>query len=142
MSDRPRPRPVGYFGLTGTINWAFLRPDQEAEQLEELTPWVDWLRWRFTLDHRTVPDCWAQHGAVIEELSALYSAWQKAFTFSNDGADPLLWMAQFAHARQRLTDWNARSGCRPGEHRAPPAAGVLPGPPPSAGAPPDDAEAR
>ena len=117
MSDQEHPRPGRYFGPSGPITWAFLDADKEAEQLVELTKWVHWLRWRFTLDHRTVPECWAQHGALLEELSALYTAWQNSYAYSNDGAAPLQWMAQFAFARQRLADWNARSGCRPSEHR-------------------------
>jgi hypothetical protein len=117
MSEQQHPRPRRYFGPSGPITWAFLDPERETQQLAELTEWVDWMRWRFTLDHRTVTECWAQHGAVVEELSALYTAWQASYAYSNDGAAPLHWMTQFAFARQRLSDWNARSGCRPGEHR-------------------------
>ena len=118
MSGHQHPHPARFFGPSGPITWAFLAPDKEAEQLAELTQWVDWLRWRFTLDHRTVPDCWTQHGPIVEELSALYTAWQASFTYSNDGAAPLQWMTQFAFARQRLSDWSGRTGCRPSEHRS------------------------
>lgn len=117
MNDQEHPRPGRYFGPSGPITWAFLDAEEEAEQLAELTKWVDWLRWRFALENRTVPECWAQHGPVVEELSALYTAWQASYAYSNDGAAPLQWMTQFAFARQRLSDWNTRSGCRPGEHR-------------------------
>ena len=83
MTGNPRPR--RYFGPSGPITWPFLDADKETEQLAELTNWVDWLRWRFALDHRTLPDCWAKHGAIVEELSALFTAWQASYAFSNDG---------------------------------------------------------
>lgn len=113
----PLPRPRRHYGPTGPISWAFLNPDQEKEQTDELRLWVDWLTWRFRLDHRIVPECWTQHGPAVEELSALYTAWQDAYTHSADASAPLQWMLQFAHARQRLRDWNAVTGCRAGEHR-------------------------
>jgi hypothetical protein len=57
-----------------------------------------------------------QHGALIEELSALYTAWQAAYS-DLDGSAPLLWMTHFAAARDRLTESVARTACRAGEHR-------------------------
>ena len=93
-SSAPKPRTT--FGPAEPICWPQLGDDDAAEMLGEVNDWVSWLTQRFTLDHRTVPNCWDQHGPIIEELSALYTAWQCAYT---------------------LTDWVARTGCRPGEHR-------------------------
>ena len=118
MSTPPiRPMPRRHFGPTEPIVWAFLKPEDDSNQIAELRLWVDWVRWRFTLDHRTIPDCWDRHGPIIEELAALYTAWEAAYTYSNDGTDPLRWMAQFSVARERLHEWVSRTGCRPGEHR-------------------------
>lgn len=117
MTETRPPRPRRHFGPTKPILWAFYDADDDADMLAELHQWVDWLRWRYTLDHRTIPDCWDQHGPLLEELSALYTAWQVAYTYSDDGSAPLAWMEHYAAARQRLTDWNARTGCRPAEHR-------------------------
>jgi hypothetical protein len=36
---------------------------------EELVAWVQWLVARYELNN--IPDCWAQHGALVEELDAL-----------------------------------------------------------------------
>lgn len=117
MTPTPPPRPRQHFGPTKPILWAFYDDEQRAETLGELTAWVDWLRWRFVLDRRVIPDCWDQHGAVVEELSALYTAWHVAYAFSDDGAAPLAWMQHFAATRHRLTEWNSRTACRVGEHR-------------------------
>jgi hypothetical protein len=55
---------------------------------------------------------------VVEELSALRTAWLASYAVTGRPEAPLEWHAHFATARQRLTDWVARTGCRPGEHRA------------------------
>jgi hypothetical protein len=82
-----------------------------------LDGWTRWCVRRYGLDHRTVPPCWYLHGAVVEELSALHTAWQAAHSPAAPGSAPLDWHAMFAMARQRLQDWVARSGCRSDEHR-------------------------
>jgi len=119
MSPIDRPIPARHFGPTGPITWAFLSPEREAEQIAELRLWVDWLAWRFSLDHRTIPACWPEHGPVVEELSALYTSWQDAYTDSADATAPLVWISQFAAARERLRDWSSLTGCRPDTHRSP-----------------------
>jgi hypothetical protein len=102
------------------VCWAVLSAGEVGEQLGHLTDWVNWLTDRYTLDHRTVPPCWDDHGAVLEELSALRTAWITAYSGDSVGDAPLRWHAEFAFTRQRLNDWVARTGCRPGEHRDPP----------------------
>jgi hypothetical protein len=114
--DTPAPKPHAPIGPGEPICWPIYNDEHAQRMLAEVTEWVDWTRWRFALDHRTIPDCWTQHGPLIEELSALYTAWQTAYT-GTDGAAPLLWMNHFEAARTRLTDWVARTGCRPGQHR-------------------------
>ena len=110
------PKPRTTIVPAGPICWPIYDDEHEQLMIDELTDWVEWARWRFNLDHRTMPECWMQHGALIEELSALYTAWQMAYT-DIDGSAPLLWMTHFAAARERLTEWVARTGCRPGQHR-------------------------
>lgn len=99
------------------VCWPHLHADQHAERLTELSTWLSWLKTRYGLDHRTLPDCWQEHGALVEELSALATGWTTAFSSKTDGYTPLHWHTDFALTRRRLADWTARSGCRPGEHR-------------------------
>jgi hypothetical protein len=124
-SDPPR-RPRAVFGPVRPVCWPALGEEHAAEFLAELSDWVEWIQWRYTLDHRVIPHCWRHHGPHLEELSALYTAWQNAYNISTDGDAPIRWIEHFAAARQRLSDWTARTGCRPGAHRA---GQITPGPP-------------
>jgi hypothetical protein len=99
------------------ICWPALPPDKEQAVAAELVEWVTWLARRYDLDRRTIPECWQRHGALVEELSALRSAWQLAFSRTAPKDAPLTWHAGFAHSRARLADWAARTACRPGRHR-------------------------
>ena len=45
---------------------------------QELGDWVDWIRHRYPLARR-IPDCWAEHPELVEELTALWLAWQAAY---------------------------------------------------------------
>lgn len=103
------------------ICWRALTAQEREEQLEALNDWIRWLAQCYALDHRTVPPCWTEHGALLEELSALRTAWLTAFAATSSGDAPLAWHTNFAAARQRLADWASRAGCRSGEHRPDPA---------------------
>jgi len=106
-------------GPSGPVPWLAHPPPPARLLLPDLEPWVEWLAGHYTLDHRIIPPCWAQHWELIEELSALHTAWQDAYAETSHGDAPLTWHERFAPARQRLTDWVARTGCRANEHRTP-----------------------
>ena len=97
--------------------WPAPTEEEREEQLDALTDWIRWLVDRYALDHRTVPPCWSQHGSLLEELSALRTAWLTVYAVTSTGDAPLEWHAHFAAARQRLAEWVSRIGCRSGEHR-------------------------
>lgn len=99
------------------VCWPILSDDELADRRQELDDWVHWITNRYGLDHRTIPPCWPEHGALVEELSALRTGWVTAFAADARGDDPLRWHSDFEACRQRLTDWVARAGCRPGQHR-------------------------
>ena len=111
------PSPAGAFPPL-PICWPRLSLKQREQRLTELSTWIAWLTERYQLDHRTVPTCWREHGELIEELSALATAWHTAHSNRNDGYTPLHWHTDFTHTRQRLLEWIAHSGCRPDQHRA------------------------
>lgn len=108
------------------ICWPALPPAKERAVTAELAAWVSWLTHRYDLDRRTIPECWSQHGALVEELSALRSSWQVAFSRAAPKDAPLTWHSGFAQARVRLADWAARAGCRPGRHQQSGEAGDAP----------------
>lgn len=99
--------------------WSAHDAAEQAHQLDLLAGWVTWLVRRYSLDQRTVPPCWREHGEFIEELAALQLAWQAAFARLAHGDAPLQWHEHFSLARVRFADAVARSGCRPREHRGP-----------------------
>lgn len=96
-----------------------LTDDEYDLWLHDLTTWLDWLIATHAVDHRTIPPCWPQHPGLVEELSALQTAWHTAYAASAPGTAPLDWHTRFDACRQRLTESTARTGCRPGAHRDP-----------------------
>lgn len=113
------PEPVMHQegGPPTPLLWAALTPDEQHHHLEELDLWVTWLTDHYHLDHRHVPTCWTKHWELIEELSALHLAWQAAYATTAHADAALTWHERLAHARGRLTEWVARTGCRAGDHR-------------------------
>jgi len=58
--------------------WRTIGPHGAEELWRQLTDWVSWIRGRYPLA-RKIPPCWAEHPETVEELSALYLAWQHAY---------------------------------------------------------------
>lgn len=58
--------------------WRDLGPQAEEVLARELGSWVDWIRGRYPLS-RKIPACWADHPEIVEELTALWLAWQYAY---------------------------------------------------------------
>ncbi len=119
MSDQKREKAFGLHEPPRVFCWATLTVDEAAAQHAALAHWVDWLRGRYLLDPRTVPDCWDHHSDLVEELSALQMAWQHAYNGGARADAPLTWHTQLHTARPRLADAVAMTGCRPGHHRGP-----------------------
>ena len=79
-----RVDPFAAFALA----WPTLSADETDDALAELEDWIDWLRDRYHLDHRHLPHCWALHSELIEELSALHTAWQHSSSHKHLRASP------------------------------------------------------
>ena len=98
------------------VNWAALDSRAAAEQWDLLTDWTGWLRQRYQL-HESIPACWYAHGPMMEELSALRTAWTRAYLAADAQLDdPLGWHDALDRALYRLRQWD-RNGCRDGTHR-------------------------
>lgn len=50
----------------------------EVEDWHGLCDWVDWLTDTYDLREQEIYSCWPRHGGVVEELAALWMAWQQA----------------------------------------------------------------
>lgn len=59
--------------------WRYLGPRGSESLWRELDSWVSWIRHRYPLARR-IPPCWAQHTELVEELTALWLAWNAAYT--------------------------------------------------------------
>ena len=62
--------------------WRDLGPQGQEELWRELASWVGWIRARYPLAGK-IPDCWDQHPEIVEELTALWLAWQLAYQTSD-----------------------------------------------------------
>jgi hypothetical protein len=105
-----KPRPIDWTRLTGAT---------AEDACAALDTWVRWLVTHYAIDTREVPACWAQHGDLFEELSALHIAHQAAFDPAGPPTGPADWHATLANTRARLQLAVARTSCRAGQHRAP-----------------------
>lgn len=102
--------------LSAPWNWDALGPEEASSQWRTLFDWLRRLAERYELAE-TLPACWWRHGAMVEELTALWVAWVGAYEDAGAGPDmPLKWHEDFASARARIGDWN-RLGCGPNHHR-------------------------
>lgn len=99
------------------IMWSAYAAEEQRHLLEGLEVWVGWLVNRYSLDGRYVPECWAKHWELIEELGALHLAWEGAYATTSHSDAPLAWHERFGATRARLAEWVARTGCRTTEHR-------------------------
>lgn len=58
--------------------WRSIGSNAADELWRLLTDWVTWIRGRYPLA-RKIPPCWADHPELVEELTALWLAWQHAY---------------------------------------------------------------
>lgn len=116
---------IGVFGIdVRPWNWLELDAEEAALVWELLTSFVEYLNRRYAVDLATrVPPCWAEHGAVIEELTTLaFAHWQ---AFGSEHAS--IGGAQYWHSYslpgfyERLGRWlkGSRTHCDVGRHRDP-----------------------
>ena len=84
------------------VNWRTLDPEQAPQVWEELRKFVEWFTTRYNLSSSVVPDCWFQHGAMVEELSALHIAHTVYFDPADGGAGPIGWHERLTLAITRI----------------------------------------
>ena len=95
--------------------WRDLGPRAHDELWSQLLEWVTWLRSRYPLA-RKVPACWAEHPELVEELTALWLAWQAAYQIRDASLTAAIdwhdrWLPGLLH---RLEHGPSRSTAPPG----------------------------
>lgn len=67
-----------------------------------LREWVDWVNGRyFSSSWESIRPCWFRHPAAVEELTALWAAWESAYRAPDEGegfSDAALWWHEKLHA--------------------------------------------
>jgi hypothetical protein len=94
--------------------------DQEAE-LKTLAEWVEWLQIRYASAGDWLRPCWWRHGLVVEELSALRTAWLGVYEpgDSTEATAALDWHAAAESCRERIRQAiNTGPGCTAVAHKA------------------------
>ncbi|MGP3951250.1 DUF4913 domain-containing protein [Streptomyces sp. 7N604] len=107
-SDRTPGAPVVWHRLEAAVReklWA------------EFTSWVIRIADTFELTTDQLPrECWWEHGAVVSELTALWTGWESAHASEDDAAaGPYLWHDGFDRAIDRIGRRHL-GGCTNGVH--------------------------
>ncbi len=100
--------------------WRELDAAAAEESWDGLTRFVTWLVSRYDLGD-VVPACWWAHGAITEELTALWAAWNAAYLDPEAPGDaPLSWQERFGLCRTRLAEWDRLACAQRGHREEPP----------------------
>ena len=114
--------PVGT-GPPWPWDWGGMSPEAAEAMWDTLEKFVAFLEARYAWSaEQLLPACWAEHGALVEELTTLY--WSRLNAF--EGPKPMVELAQTWHHQtlpgfyQRLRGWLGDRGgeCRAGQHPA------------------------
>lgn len=82
--------------------WRDLPAEERPAKWDELREFVVWIAERYAIQKNEIPPCWFRHGDLVEELSALRSAWDASFMEEDSGLGPIGWHERFALARLRV----------------------------------------
>jgi hypothetical protein len=99
----PRQSP-GMLGIRVT-NWRTLEDEDAPQVWTDLRDWVIWFTHRYNIATRKIPSCRYKHGALVEELSALHTAWLVSYDSLDAGYGPIGWHERLAVAIPRLATW-------------------------------------
>ncbi|MGO4535185.1 hypothetical protein [Leifsonia sp. 2MCAF36] len=102
--DQPPRQSPGMLGIRA-INWRTLEDGDAPPVWTDLQDWVAWFTHRYNIATRKIPPCWFKHGALVEELSALHTAWLVSYDSLDAGYGPIGWHERLAVAIPRLATW-------------------------------------
>ena len=113
-ADGEKERPVG-----APVRWDELDAEERAVLWPKFVRWVIWVADRYEMTTDQLPrQCWWKHGAVVVELTALWTSHESAYASGEDGGSaPYLWQDALARAVERMGRFWLGS-CRNGQHRA------------------------
>lgn len=97
--------------IPAVVNWRAIDDPAAERAMAELSSWVVWFVHRYVISSRRVPDCWQEHGALVEEMSALHGAWKVAFTEAEAGNGPIAWHERMVLCLGRITEMHYGGEC-------------------------------
>lgn len=111
--EQTKQRPPG-----APVIWSELDDDDYHVLWPQFVAWVIWTADRYEVTTDQLPrQCWVLHGAVVDELTALWTSYQSAYAPGEDaGSAPYLWQQAFAAALDRFAR-NWLGTCRNGQHK-------------------------
>lgn len=92
------------------VNWRTLEADQAEKEWRALDDFVEYLRHRQSLPPQVIPPLWHRHPELVDELSALHTAWDAAHDRQAAASAPLEWNQKWELAQLRLRRLVAESG--------------------------------
>jgi len=112
-------RTSGQPARQGLVEWHDMSPSERAANWAKLCTWVTWLYDRYELSVESrLPECWADHPGMIEELWALM-VWRMEIYGSEQPAGQA---ARYWHTELRVVTANAASyyasNCRTGHRKS------------------------
>jgi hypothetical protein len=84
------------------VRWRDITPEDTPASWIVLRDWVEWVTVRFDVPVSLIPNCWWRHPPLVEELSALHTAWATAYDPQDSGLGPVMWLERWNAARGRL----------------------------------------
>ena len=103
------------------VVWRSLSIADQAVELRELVGWVEWLQVRYASAGDWLRPCWWRHGFVVEELSALRTAWLGVYEAgeATEATAALDWHEAAERCRERVRQViSTGPGCTAVAHRA------------------------
>lgn len=96
-AQAPADEPVAYVPYC----WRHVSASEARGLWVRLREWVDWVNGRyFASSWESIRPCWFRHPAAVEELTALWAAWEAAYRASDEGegfSDAALWWHEKLH---------------------------------------------
>lgn len=97
QAQSPADEPVAYVPYC----WRHVSAAEARGLWVRLREWVDWVNGRyFSSSWESIRPCWFRHPAAVEELTALWAAWESAYRASDEGegfSDAALWWHEKLH---------------------------------------------
>ena len=99
--------------IAAPVDWRSTPPALREILWSEFVEWVEWYLENYEITTQTVPQCWAEHPTLVEELSALWTAYLASYDIASSATLPLRWLEDAARQRDRLKTYVERLVCTP-----------------------------